>query len=454
MADASDAFSAFLKKNPDIRDLDAFIIDVNGIPRGKRLPLATAAKLFKSGLRLPRSAYAVDVWGQDVIEAGLVMETGDNDGICRPVVSSLARVPWAPHPTAQILLSMEESDGTPFFGDPRRILQNVLGYYARKGLTPVVAAELEFYLTDPATAADGRPQPPLSQRNGLRATSTHLYNMDEMADFAPVLDDIHTSCRLQGIPTDTTISENGPGQFEINLMHVPDALQAADLGTLMKRAVRGVARKHGLDATFMAKPYGDKSGSGMHVHFSILDSRGQNIFSGSSAKGSPALRHAVGGLLAAMPASTLVFAPNANSYRRFAAGSHAPTTVSWGYDNRTAALRIPESDRAGTRIEHRVAGADANLYLALAVMLAGAYDGITRKTEPMKAYTGNVWDSDAQRLPAHIDAAQDAFCNSAFIHKYLGPDYVRLYSACKRQERSLLDHAVNPAEHAAYLRDI
>jgi len=454
MAQAQDDLSLFLKDNPDITDIDVFVIDVNGIPRGKRLPLASASKIFKTGIRLPRSAFALDVWGQDVIGAGLVMETGDSDGICRGVSGSLTRVPWLKTNTAQVLLSMTESDGSAFFADPRQILKNVLDLYARKGLTPVVAAELEFYLIDSQMDARGLAQPPVAVRTGKRATGAHVYNMDEMRDFGDLLDDIHDVCRVQNIPTDTTISENGPGQFEINLGHVNNALLAADQGTLMKRAVRCVARKHGHDATFMAKPYGDKSGSGMHVHFSILDAKGQNIFAGKDYTGTAQLRHAVGGIMESMADSTMVFAPNVNSYRRFAVGSHAPTTISWGYDNRTAAIRIPESDRVATRIEHRVAGADTNLYLALAVMLAGAYNGIVNKIDPGKPFTGNVWASKAKRLPSNFDDSLAIFEQSKFIAKYLGADFQRVYAACKRQEKSIMDAYVNPAEHDAYLRDI
>lgn len=442
----------FFARYPEIETLEAFCVDVNGIPRGKRIPAKGAEKVFDAGLRLPFSALAVDSWGADVPAAGLVVETGDRDGVCRAVPGSLRAVPWHDK-TAQVMMSMFDGAGAPFHGDPRQVLKNVLDLYAAQGWTPVVAAELEFYLIDAHPDARGYPQPPVSKRTGRRAEGPENYSMREMDDFAEVLDDVTAFCRALDIPAETTISEAGAGQFEINLLHVPDALAAADHAIQLKRAIKGAAHKHGVDATFMAKPYSSRSGNGMHVHFSVLDKTGANIFAGQDEKGSDALRHALGGLLVAMPDSTAILAPNLNSYRRFRAGSHAPTTLSWGYDNRSAALRVPASPVAATRIEHRVAGADVNPYLALAVMLAGAYDGMMRKIEPGAAYEGDVYSSDAARLPASWGAALDLFAGSAFIEKYLGAAFRDLFLACKQQEKEKLDAEVTSAEFGAYLRD-
>jgi glutamine synthetase len=434
--------------------LEAFVVDVNGCLRGKWIPRDTAGKIFKAGLRLPRSAFAFDIWGQDVISAGLVAETGDNDGVCHPVMETLQIVPWAEEKTAQVLMTMVDEKGKPFFGDPRAALAKVVAAFKKEGLTPVVAAELEFYLLDAAPDEWGMPQPPLSPVSGKRSVQAQTYGMGEVTDFSAVLADISAACATQGIPADTTISENGPAQYEINLNHVDSALAAADYATLLKRAVKGVAAKHGMMASFMAKPYGDKSGSGMHVHFSILDKKGNNIFAGKDAKGSAALKHAIAGLLATMPDCMAVLAPNANSYRRFRAGSHAPTTMTWGYDNRSASLRIPESDIAATRIEYRVAGADANPYLMLAVMLGAALEGIKAKKNPPPAITGNAYKSGAKTLPNTWDAALAVFEGSRFIDKCLGKDFKKMYLACKRQEKDIIEAQVSSVEHNAYLRDI
>ncbi len=444
----------FFKKNKKIETLEAFIVDVNGILRGKVLPKEQFPKVFKSGLRMPRSAYALDIWGQDVLPAGLVAETGDNDGICKADEKTLKKIPWLSEPVAQVIMSMKESKGGAFFGDPRHVLQSVLDLYAKEGWTPVVAAELEFYFLDNMRDEFYCPQPPLNPRTGERSDSSQLYSMNEMEDFSGALDDIRKSCKALGIPADAAISENGPGQYEINLNHVPDALAAADYAVLMKRAVRGVAHKHFMDATFMAKPYADMSGSGMHVHFSVIDKKGKNIFAGVDEKGSPLLKFAIGGLLKTMRDSVAVFAPNANSYRRLRPGTHAPTKICWGYDNRSTSIRVPESDIAATRIEHRVAGADCNPYLVFAVMLAGAYHGMKNKISPPPAIKGNAYAAKVPVLPTSWEEALSVFEKSAFIDKYLGKKYKKLYLACKRQEKELLESQVPSVEHDAYLRDI
>ncbi len=444
----------FFSTNADIEAIEAFVVDVNGVPRGKSLPSSSEYKLYKDGMRLPRSIYAVDIWGRDVLPAGLVAETGDNDGICFPVEGTLHRVPFLEAPTAQVLLSMRDARGEPFFGDPRNVLSRVLERYRAAGLKPVVALELEFYLLDSKRNEYGAPQPPLAPRTRRRSDYAHTYAIDEMEEFGTVLNEISKCCRAQGIPADTTISENGPGQYEINLNHVADALKAADYAFLMKRIVRGVARQHSLDATFMAKPYADCSGNGLHVHFSVLDSTDKNIFAGKDWRGSPELGFAIAGLMSSMSDSMAVFAPNFNSYRRFRAGSHAPTRIAWGYDNRSASLRIPESEIPATRIEHRVSGADAHPYLVLASILSAAFDGIMKRSEPVPALEGNVYQSNALSLPNRWDDALEAFCHSPFIAEYLGSSYQKLYLACKEQEKEEIESQVSSIEYNSYLRDI
>jgi len=446
--------TAFFDANPDIETLEAFVVDVNGVLRGKRLPRSGMLKVLKDGVRLPRSVFAMDIWGHDALEAGLVTETGDNDGVCRAVAGTLARAPWLEQPTAQVLLTMQEADGRAFFADPRQVLKRVLNAYAKEGLTPVVAFELEFYLIDGKMDERGFPQPPLSPRTGRRVQASQMYGMGEVQEFAAVLTDINRACDMQGVPADTTISENGPGQYEINLVHVADALMAADQATLLKRVIKGVARQHGMEATFMAKPYGDRSGNGMHVHFSVLDKDGNNIFAGTDSKGSDALRHAMGGLMSTMTECAAFFAPNYNSYRRFQPGSHAPTRIAWGYDNRTAALRVPESDLPATRIEHRVSGADANPHLAVAAMLAGALHGLSGHMDPGAPLTGNVYESMAKHLPDVWEDALEIFEQSGFIEHYFGAKYRQVYHACKWQEKELLERQVSSIEYDAYLRDL
>jgi glutamine synthetase len=262
------------------------------------------------------------------------------------------------------------------------------------------------------------------------------------------------ACAAQGLPAEGTLSENGPAQFEINLRHRDDALAAADDAIMLKRAIKGAAARQGMMASFMAKPYAAKSGSGMHVHVSVLDDKGRNIFAGKDdKKGSARLRHAVAGVLNAMPASMAVLAPHANSYRRFRAGSHAPTTLTWGYDNRSAALRIPDSAPDATRIEHRVAGADANPYLVLAVILAAVLDGLEDGANPPPPLTGNAYAAKAKTLPRRWEEALDVFAASPFADRAFGHAFKKVFLACKRQEMEIIEAEISSVEHDAYLRD-
>lgn len=450
------AKGGFLAAHPQVERIEAFVVDINGISRGKALPRSSAGKVFKGGVRMPCSSFAFDVWGQDVIGAGLVAETGDNDGLCLPVEGRVHVMPWAARgrkQSAQALMTMVDDAGKPFFADPRTVLANVLARYSKRGLTPVVAMELEFYLVDAVPDEFGRPQPPHNPRSTRRAYQAQTYGLSESADFAPVLDGIADACMAQGLPADTILSENGPSQFEINLNHRADALAAADDAILLKRAIKGVAAKHGMLASFMAKPYAAKSGNGMHVHISVLDRKGNNIFAGKDAKGAPALKHAIGGILATLRDATAVLAPHANSYRRFRVGSHAPTTLTWGYDNRSAALRVPASSADATRIEHRVAGADANPYLALAVILAAMLEGIEKKMKAPPALTGNAYNSGAAHLPRRWDEALAVFAGSKFIDRAFGKAFKKVFLACKQQEIELIEAEISSVEHDAYLRD-
>ena len=444
---------SFLAAHPDTEVLEAFLVDVNGQARGKWIPIDTAGKAFKGELRMPRSAYAVDIWGADVLDAGLVVDTGDSDGICAPVKHSLAIVPWLQRPTAQLLLSMQDPDGTDFFGDPRHVLAHILSRFKQQGWTPVVAFELEFYFTDINTEND-RPVPPLSPMTGARLDSPQVYSVSEMQEFETVLAGIARSCIQQNIQADTTISENGPGQYEINFNHLDDALLASDQAIQMKRAVKGLARANGLEATFMAKPYSEHPGNGLHLHFSIIDDKGNNLFAGVDKFGSTRLRNAIGGVLATMPEYMAIFASNANSYRRFQIGSHAPTTASWGYDNRSSAVRVPDSNLAATRIEHRVAGADANPYLVMAAVLAGAYKGMVERTDADDPVEGDSYSADKNKLPTLWESSLCAFERSAAVAEYFGADFQAMYTACKRQEKKQLDLRITDVEYNAYLRRV
>lgn len=435
-------------------EFDFFITDLNGNLRGKRMPAGALKKVMKEGIKLPRSVVGFDFWGADVLDNGLVFETGDSDGVCMPVSDTATPVPWAESPRQQMLAMMFNPDGSAFEADPRQVLKRVVDRFRARGLRPVMATELEFYLMDGESETSQRPIPPiLDAGRGRRLSNTEGYAVEEMDGFAAFFSDIRDACEVQGIEADTIIAEMGPGQFEINLNHVDDPLLAADQAILFKRLVRGVSRRHDYAATFMAKPYSDQSGNGFHVHFSLLDESGQNVFDDGTEQGSTMLRQAVAGMMQTMPDTMLTLAPNLNSYRRFMPGAHAPTIASWGYENRTVALRIPESPCVARRIEHRVAGADANPYLVLASVLAGALHGIENELEPVEPVEGDAYaESDESLvLPNRWEEATNAFENSVVLREYLGEEFQRVYSAAKRQEQRLLSERITDVEYEAYL---
>ena len=433
--------SDWLRHHPEIRTIRTAVADLNGQARGKRLPAGMAAKIFETGQKLPLSVLNVDIWGDDIEDSPLVFATGDRDGLLRPTDRGFVPVPWLETPSALLPMWMFTEDGAPFPGDPRHALATVLARYAERGLSPVVATELEFYLIDDTAEV---PRPPPSPRSGKTRLGGEILSLRALEAFDLFFTELYEAAEAMDIPAETAISEAGLGQYEINLVHGP-ALKAADDAWLFKLLVKGLARRHGFAASFMAKPYPDWSGSGLHIHFSVLDAEGRNVFDDGTDAGSDTLRHAIAGCLDAMPASTLVFAPHANSYERLVPGAHAPTGIGWGYENRTAAIRVPAGPPAARRIEHRVAGGDINPYLLIAVVLGAALAGIEDRRTPPPSITGNAYEADLAQLPGTWSEAIAAFARSKAIARIFAPDLVRNYVATKRQE--LTYHAeLTPAE--------
>ncbi len=421
----------WLREHPEVRTIRVAAADLNGQPRGKRIPARFADKAVKSGTRFPYSVMNLDIWGEDIENSPLVFESGDADGILHPTERGFVPMPWLEGPTALLPIWMFHDDGRPFDGDPRHALAQVLARYRARGLTPVVATELEFYLIDDS---DGKLRVPPSPRSGKRRPGADTLALRALDAFDRFFTDLYDGCEAMDIPADTAISEAGLGQFEINLLHTDDALKAADDTWLFKMLVKGLARRHGFAASFMAKPYPDQPGNGMHMHFSVLDAAGRNIFDNGGAEGSQALHQAIAGCLAAMPASMLLFAPHANSYDRLVPGAHAPTGIGWGHDNRTSALRVPSGPPAARRIEHRVAGGDINPYLLCAGVLGAALAGIEDGLTPPPPVTGNAYAQDLPQLPTTWADAIEAFAASDLIARVFTPELVRNYLMTKRQE--------------------
>ena len=421
----------WLREHPEVRTIRVAAADLNGVPRGKRIPARFAQKIMDDGTRFPFSVMNLDIWGEDIEDSPLVFETGDADGVLRPTERGFLPMPWLEAPTALLPIWMFHEDGRPYEGDPRQALARVADRYRAKGLTPVVATELEFFLIDDSGS---RLRVPPSPRSGKRRTGGEILSLRALDAFDRFFTALYDACEAMDIPADTAISEAGPGQFEINLMHQSDALKAADDTWLFKMLVKGLARLHGFAASFMAKPYDVWSGNGMHCHFSVLDARGRNIFANGGPEGTPVLRHAIAGCLAALPGSTLLFAPHANSYDRLVPDAHAPTGIAWAYENRTAAIRVPAGSPAARRIEHRVAGGDVNPYLALAAILGAALDGIDAGAEAPPPITGNAYAQNLPQLPGTWEEAITAFGASAEIGRIFPKDLIDNYLLTKRQE--------------------
>ncbi len=405
--------------------------DLNGQMRGKRQPVRPDTEIKPGKARMPFSALNVDLWGSDIDNSPLVFESGDADGVLYPTGRGPVPMPWLATPSALIPATLHADDGTPFDGDPRHALANVLGRYSARGWQVIAATEMEFTLVD---ASGDQPAPPINPLTGRPVMAAAVLSIQELDAFAAFFTDVYTACDAMEIPADAAISEVGKGQFEVNLLH-KEAMRAADDAWLFKAMIKGIARQHGLAATFMAKPYPGDAGNGMHVHFSVVDCDGKNVFDDGTDHGNDILRSAVAGCLQAMPDSTLIFAPHLNSFDRLVPGAHAPTGALWAYENRTAAIRIPGGAPTARRIEHRVAGGDINPYLMLAVVLGAAMNGIDDGMVPPTPITGNAYgQADAPQLAPSLEAAIDQFEGSRIMPRIFSQLLIDNMVMTKRQE--------------------
>lgn len=445
---------AFLDKHPEIQFFEIVFTNMAGVPRGKRLRRHEIEAVYAQGRFLPGSILVNDITGQDVEATGLVWEDGDADRVARPIAGRITPAPWLGADVAQVPMTMYELDGKPHDLDPRHVLQRVIDRFAADGLVPVVACELEYYLVDARRTASGKIQLPPSPLTGDRATQHQVYGLREVEEASGFLRDLWASADAMGIPLEGAISEYAPGQLELTLKHHADALRAADDAVLYKRAAKGVALRHGCEATFMAKPFADLAGSGMHLHVSVNDKAGKNIFASNKPEGEPVLAHAVGGMKKLLGDSMAIYAPNANSYRRFKANSYAPVAPTWGVNNRTVSFRVPAGAPNTRHIEHRVAGADAHPALALAALLAAVHYGIANKVDPGPAIVGDGYAQaeGGEKIPTNWFAATDRFAESEILKDYLGERFVRMYSIVKRVEQDRFQSMIPDIDYDWYLR--
>ena len=435
---------AFRQRNPEVRYVDLISLDIPGHFYGKRYPIDMLEKVAAgSVLKLPQNCVLLGVQGGLFKIGDYCFNDGDPDATRRLVAGTLKPVTWEDKPLGQMLIT---SDGTeqPIVFEPREVLAQVLARLARKGIHPVVAFELEFYLFD-KQLREGLPQFP---RDPLSDDADDQPNMhiERLSRFSPVLDDMVDAAQTQGIDATVITAELGPGQFEINFGHLDDGLRAADWAALFCRSTRGVALKHGYRASFMAKPYLQHPGSGMHVHVSLYDGAGNNLL---AAQQQQPLRHAIAGCLELLPACMPIFAPNHNSFRRLGGTTNIATQASWGYEDRDACLRIPESDEKNLRIEYRLAGADANPYLVLAAILVGLEHGLKAGKEPILPL--NEDRNSGIAFPLDMLQAVLAMQHQPQLREGLGAEFVDVYCENKRQDHLAFMQEISAREYRWFI---
>jgi len=443
-------FDTLRQARPDLEYVDAVLADVCGTLRGKRVAVADADKLFESGMPIPRSLYLMDAHGEMANPFGRGYGDGDPDGAAWPIPGTVTPVWDEGPPRAQMLMTMRDAAGAADPAEPRGALERVLERFAELKLTPVAALELEFRLIDAARDETGAPRPPIDPVSGARERNRSVYGIEDLDRHRTFLTALAEAGEVQRVPLSATSKEYAPGQFEANLRHQPDAVAAADHAIVLKQIVKAAARAQGLDATFMAKPSPGGIGSGLHIHLSLLDAAGRNVFDDGTQTGSQTLRHAIGGLQALMAESMALFAPNRNSYRRFEPDMFAPVNRRWGYNNRSASLRVPVSPGLARRVEHRVAGADANPYFVLAAVLAGVHHGLVSKRDPGPPAGGNVSRTPDEALPFTLADAL-ARLEGGPLASYLGAETLALYGETKRIEAERFARVITAAEYDWYL---
>ena len=449
--------SLFLESHPSLESLELLVPDMNGIIRGKRITVDEADTLYENGLNFPAATHLLDSSGNVIDDLVLGTDDGDPDFTARPVENSLVMVPWLDNPTAQAIITLVDRNNEPYASESRNILKKTVAILNEQGLYPTVAVELEFYLIHDPDALSISPRYGPVPGTRLLQAGPQVYSLEDLRELDPFFNQLQANCKLQEIPVGTTISEFSTGQFEVNLHHVDDPLLAADHAILLRRAVRETAKSFGLGATFMAKPFMETAGSGMHIHISLQDSDGNNLFNAdeNDATGfNTNLQYAVGGLAETMAEGMAIFCPNANSYRRFQPGFFAPITPNWGPNHRNLSIRIPLSDNKNIRIEHRASGADANPYLVMACVLAGIHYGLINKiTPPAMIAEGEVIDPEIT-LPVKWDKALDAFEKATVLNEYLGSEYSDLFLRSRRCEMDRFTSQISNKDFEWYLRSI
>lgn len=432
-----------------IYEVECVMPDIAGVSRGKAMPAAKfgqAATMF-----LPSSIFYQTITG-NYVDLKFEDQWVESDVVLKPDMTTACAVPWADDLALQIIHDVTDKDGVPVGFAPRNVLRRVLSFYQEKGWQPVIAPEIEFYLTQPNADPSDPVEPPIG-RTGRRGVARQSYSISAVDEYGQVIDDIYEFAEAQGLEIASIIQEGGPGQIEINLTH-GDALRLADEVFLFKRTIREAALRNGCFATFMAKPMRDEPGSAMHIHQSIIDkTTGRNAFSNEDGSPTETFYHFIGGCQNHFAAATPLFAPYVNSFRRFSGWDSAPTNIEWASDNRTTGLRIPVSSPEGRRVENRVVGMDCNPYLAIAASLAAGYLGMVNKEKPRDQASGEGYGKGVALPPSLYSGLEHLTADKAF-REILGEEFCLVYEGIKREELEDFQSEISPWERKHLLLSI
>jgi glutamine synthetase len=417
--------------------------DLHGVLRGKDVPIDVfESTVLVHGLGFCKAISTVDL--RHNVVAGF--EHGFRDIRVTALPETLAQLPWAPE--VAWCLADQSADGDPYGADPRGALKRAVAAFAERGLQPVMGPELEFYLLERSeTAPSGWAR--------YVENPTHVYTVGDHADPRGVLDRMLLLLHDAGLGVIGAAHEYGMSQWEINLDH-SDALDAADRAFRFKAAVKDLATREGMLATFMGKPFNGDAGSGFHLHLSLCGEGGANAFDDSAGDEGCAelLRHFIAGVIAHAPGLMAFLNPTVNSYRRIDPHELVPTRACWGYDNRFGLVRVPPERGAATRVEMRLADGSANVYLATAALLFAGLDGLQRELTPPPAVAGLVYElpeeAQGDPIPLTLDAALAALEADTTLREAMGPALVETFLTIKRSELERYHRHVSDWDIAEY----
>ncbi|MCE2738180.1 MAG: glutamine synthetase family protein [Rhodobacter sp.] len=431
-----------------VDEVECIIGDIAGVARGKAMPASKFAK--QSSFFLPNSIFLQTITGEWADNpSGQFTEP---DMILIPDFSTATAAPWTADVTLQVIHDAQDQAGKPVPTAPRNVLRRIVELYNAEGWQPVVAPEMEFFLTARNLDPNMPVMPPMG-RSGRRAAGKQAYSMSAVDEYGKVIDDIYDFAEAQGFEIDGILQEGGAGQVEINLAH-GDPVRLADEIFFFKRLIREAALRHDCFATFMAKPIEGEPGSAMHIHHSVVDLKtGKNIFSDRKGAETQHFLHFIAGMQNHLPGAVALLAPYVNSYRRYVPDFAAPINLEWGRDNRTTGLRIPISGPEARRLENRLAGMDCNPYLGLAASLACGYLGLKEGRMPRDECTGDAYNIETE-LPYNLGDALDLLDEDKSLQEVLGAGFCSVYDSVKRNEYKEFLQVISPWEREHLLLNV